>query len=118
MTQPTYNPIWRPEHKAWLQANRERYTIAGLVAAYNQEAARRGWPPRTQQAISQRLSRIGCRVRPYERPVINTDLGQTYRSVAAAATAMGVSPDSIRSAITRDGLCQGYSWAYAEEVAL
>lgn len=107
---------WEPEQDKWLCANRYRYTVAELTSAYNREATIQGWPSRTKAAIKQRLSRaLQCRTRPYERPVINTDLNQTYRSVAAAATAMGVSEDSIRSAIQRDGLCQGYSWAYLDE---
>lgn len=108
---------WPPEAREWLLENRRSYSrVAKLTEAYNQVAADNGWPQRSEQAISQQLSkRVKITVR-LSRPVINIDTGDRYENAAQAGRAVYVDPESIRGAIKRGGLCADCRWAYADEL--
>jgi hypothetical protein len=48
------------------------------------------------------------------RPVKNLGTGEVYKSVAAAAEAIGVKPNTLYSAISKERICHGTIWVYAD----
>lgn len=108
---------WQSEQLEWLQANRRNYaSIPKLVAAYNDVAAQRGWPQRTEYAIAQQLSKRLKIVVKLSRPVVKLETGEIYQNATMAGRSVFIDPQAIRSAIKNGNKSAGYRWAYVDEL--